>query len=1143
MKNIIRILLIFSLINQNILFSQSTANYTFTSASNGSLTDMSSSTTQLIAASVDDGVSSVTNIGFDFVFCGSIYTQFSVNSNGLMRFGSSVISSTYSNNLTNGVNLPSLAPFWDDLAVNSTGKVHYKVTGSAPNRVLIVEWKDMEINYSSSTSNGTFQCRIYETSGIIEFIYGAMAIGSGSGSVTASIGFAYGTSNNQVLSVTSLSTPTVTTTAGSVVNNLINISTEGSITDLNSVADGSRVIYSFTPGSAPIAPSSLIFSAINMYGMTLSWTDNSSDETGFVIYRSTDGINYSYQSQVSSNVTTSLQTYLSSNTTYYYRIYALKEGTISATYISGSATTTSSAGNCVSIGTGNWNSTTTWSCGYVPTLGDIVTIADGHVVTIDATAYCNSLNIGQGVSGILQFEQTTARTLFVFSDVTINSGASLQSNTTGTQTGHILTLAGNLVNNGTLDFSTNSNTAGASITFTGATNNTFSGTGNTTDVRLITLNKGTSYSNVLELSTSNFTVQGVNTDVASFLTLTNGMFKISGNFTLTNRVFSSMTISSTCGFHLNNSNFTVASGASTLNIAGKLVVDNGIFNVGSATNYDLYLTGSGKLEINGGIVNVAESLYGATGSSVNYTQTGGIVNVCTVSNAWGGYGAFMLKSGSTFNMSGGSIIIRNPNTNGTATSAYDYYNLASTRSITGGTVQFGDASTSGAKTFRYSFGYFPALTINNDGGNHTVILTQFTAIDPVIEFGTTIQANTMLDCGLTYTCNPTFKGNVLVASGATLTHGTNTLTFNGDFSNTGTYTTSTGTAIFSGNASQNIGGSSTTNFYNLTNSNTSSGLVLTGNIGVSNTLSMNGAIANINLNGSIIDLGTTGSIIGESNSDRIYGSTGSVIATRNINNVTNYDVAGTGLYITTTANMGSTVFTRKHNDLSNVNFDAILRNFQISPTTNSGLNASITLNYFDNELNGLSADEDSFELWRSVDNASTWEERGGIESSALNTITLSSIDAFSLWTIGVTDGVVLSGNELSFNLRKNGEIIEVKMELPNVPLIESYQLETSLDGINFHPLSFYPLEDEEVDFLNETYHDRNFCKGINYYRVKTNLRNGGEEYSEIKSVNAQESNKEVLMYLNSLGQEVKVDEGGLIFIVFKDGSNAKMLKN
>jgi hypothetical protein len=52
------------------------SNYTFATATNGSLTDMSSGTTQLVAANQDDTASTVASIGFEFFFQGAVFTQF-----------------------------------------------------------------------------------------------------------------------------------------------------------------------------------------------------------------------------------------------------------------------------------------------------------------------------------------------------------------------------------------------------------------------------------------------------------------------------------------------------------------------------------------------------------------------------------------------------------------------------------------------------------------------------------------------------------------------------------------------------------------------------------------------------------------------------------------------------------------------------------------------------------------------------------------------------------------------------------------------------------------------------------------------------------------------------------------------------------
>src|SRR5206468_7586625 len=127
----------------------------------------------------------------------------------------------------------------------------------------------------------------------------------------------------------------------------------------------------------------------------------------------------------------------------------------------------------------------------VPSIGDQVTIADGHTVTVDTGANCYGLTVGQGASGVLRFEATSARTLTVGSDVLIAAGAVLGSALSGTQSGHVLSLAGSLTNQGTLDLSTNGDLAGAAVAFTGGANASFTGNGSVTNVRAITIAKST----------------------------------------------------------------------------------------------------------------------------------------------------------------------------------------------------------------------------------------------------------------------------------------------------------------------------------------------------------------------------------------------------------------------------------------------------------------------------------------------------------------------------------------------------------------------------------------------------------------------------------------------------------------------------
>ena len=118
------------------------------------LEDMSTGTTQLIGASSDDGNSLVANIGFDFWFDGVRATQFGANANGFIRVGGVTTGSSFTNDLDSTGNAPKIAPYWDDLCTGTTGRVHFKTIGSAPNRKLIVEWQNMQITRGAGCAGG-----------------------------------------------------------------------------------------------------------------------------------------------------------------------------------------------------------------------------------------------------------------------------------------------------------------------------------------------------------------------------------------------------------------------------------------------------------------------------------------------------------------------------------------------------------------------------------------------------------------------------------------------------------------------------------------------------------------------------------------------------------------------------------------------------------------------------------------------------------------------------------------------------------------------------------------------------------------------------------------------------------------------------
>jgi hypothetical protein len=144
--------------------------------------------------SIDDQSSTATNIGFNFFYKGTTYSQFVANTNGFIALGAST-SSSFTNNLGSGTNI--IAPLWDDLFVTGLAAgqgtqngtfIKYKLDGTSPNQILTVEWIGMEqFNYPGPNLN--FQVKLYEGSNKIELIHGSMEPfnGTTSTSTTTSI--------------------------------------------------------------------------------------------------------------------------------------------------------------------------------------------------------------------------------------------------------------------------------------------------------------------------------------------------------------------------------------------------------------------------------------------------------------------------------------------------------------------------------------------------------------------------------------------------------------------------------------------------------------------------------------------------------------------------------------------------------------------------------------------------------------------------------------------------------------------------------------------------------------------------------------------------------------------------------------------
>ena len=167
--------------SNNVLL-QSLGEYRFSTGVDASKWYDLNSYTNISVSDGDSYASSLQNIGFTFTFAGTQYTQFSVNSDGNLRLGGTVTgtgnyTTPFSSTNANANNPKINGMGFDGYFVASSNYVRKQVFGEAPNRVLVVEFK--ESPYSSSYRQYTWNWQVQlSEDGTIQIVYGNTAPGS-----------------------------------------------------------------------------------------------------------------------------------------------------------------------------------------------------------------------------------------------------------------------------------------------------------------------------------------------------------------------------------------------------------------------------------------------------------------------------------------------------------------------------------------------------------------------------------------------------------------------------------------------------------------------------------------------------------------------------------------------------------------------------------------------------------------------------------------------------------------------------------------------------------------------------------------------------------------------------------------------------
>lgn len=250
-------------------------------------------------------------IGFDFFYLNTSHSSLSASTNGWLALTPGTITNSFAANNFSSNSAPTnlIAPLWDDLDLSS-GAFRYQTSGTAPNRIFTVEWSNAEWNWNTNTPGISFQVKLFETSGNVQFEYkqeaGLVA------SASASIGIRGINSTNFVFQSLN-GTGTCPLSSNSLSTNSLN------------TKPATGQIFRFA-NNAISAPTNLSINLITINSMRLNWVDGVSNESGYVVFRSTDNVNFSFVELIAPNSTNYTLKNLPSGTTFFYRIFALNEG-------------------------------------------------------------------------------------------------------------------------------------------------------------------------------------------------------------------------------------------------------------------------------------------------------------------------------------------------------------------------------------------------------------------------------------------------------------------------------------------------------------------------------------------------------------------------------------------------------------------------------------------------------------------------------------------------------------------------------------------------------------------------------------------------------------------------------------------------
>jgi hypothetical protein len=402
----------------------------------------------------------------------------------------------------------------------------------------------------------------------------------------------------------------------------------------------------------------------------------------------------------------------------------------------------------------------------------------------------------------------------------------------------------------------------------------------------------------------------------------------------------------------------------------------------------------------------------------------------------------------------------------------------------------------------------------------------------------------------------TTSRDVLVVGG-TLALSTRTLNIGRDFTNDGVLTATSGKANFNGNVAQTIAGTGTTTFHDLSIANTSGDVALSSNATVTGTLSMTSGdlVIATDKKLSITDVDDPGISGGSASSMIVTTDNATVEKTYTSTTTITFPLGNGSLYrpiALTPASSGNTIWTMSYtpeyhsdhdidpaSEMTNISH---VEYWTANRSGSSPANAIVELTWH----SGSAVEDYTVLTLAHYDGSTDWDKINSnpVGSNSSGTLTSTgSESSFGPFTIGSLSTInALPVSLISFYGKKNGANSDLCWSTASESNNAFYTVEKTTDGELFEPIGTVVGAGNSFETLSYSLTDYSVRPIINYYRLKQTDFDGVSTYSDPISVDHSKIPLAIISITNILGQEVKREEQGLIFIHFQNGTSIKVVQ-